>query len=107
MSRDDYPPVVKWKESEPKLTRSALNQAKRHEQCVALERARRKARKGKRAMSTEWKHLQQLFDDVIHALHARHTHARACSGCVRCRVVHEAANKALADYNAGLREYIG
>lgn len=53
-------------------------------------------------MSAEWKRLQQLFDDAIRALHARHTHARACSGCVRCRVVDEAAKKALADYDDAL-----
>ncbi len=58
-------------------------------------------------MSRAWEHLKRLFDDLIRALHARHAHAQVCRGCDRCRVVEEAANKALADYEAGLREYIG
>jgi hypothetical protein len=53
------------------------------------------------------KHLQQLFDDLIRALHARHAHAQVCRGCDRCRVAAEAEKNARAGYDAGLREYIG
>ncbi len=55
-----------------------------------------------------WEHLKRLFNDLIRALHARHTHARECViGCDRCRVADEAARKAREAYDAGLREYIG
>lgn len=54
-----------------------------------------------------WKRLQQIFDDLIRALYARHTHARVCRGCDRCREADEATKKARVAYDAGLREYIG
>lgn len=53
-------------------------------------------------------HLQQLYDRMIRALHARHVHARECAtGCDRCRLADDSARQAREAYEAGLREHIG
>ena len=55
-----------------------------------------------------WKRLQQLFDDLIRALRARHSHARECViGCDRCLDATTAARMARETYERALREHIG
>lgn len=51
--------------------------------------------------------LMQIYDGLLHTLHARHVHAQGCTGCVHCRTHQHNAEQAQAAYAEALRQVIG